>query len=290
MRKLIRRLGPSAAWGLICLFLWAASNRSNGILCGMKSEDIELAADWAGEGDAFTQALADVGFLDNDGDHYLIHGWAEHNPWAAGAEARSAKARWNAIKGHHSEAEANRLVPGYAAVRCATSNASSADVASGQQTHSNAPSPSLSLSLSLSPSPKGEVGKPPVASPDTAGLPTAGAASLPACPADQLVDLYHKALPELPQCRVMTAARLKALKTRWRWVLTTEKSVGTRRAESAAEAFEWFRKFFDQARESDFLMGRITRSAGHTGWKCDLEYLLGDKGLIQVIEKTEAPA
>ena len=37
-KKLIRRLGDGAAWKLICLFLWAASNRPNGDLSGLLGE------------------------------------------------------------------------------------------------------------------------------------------------------------------------------------------------------------------------------------------------------------
>ena len=124
-KKLIKRLGQQAAWNLVCLILWAATNRSDGTLSGMSIEDIELAADWAGDDGAFVAALIDVRFLDDEDGAFVLHDWHEHNPWAAGADARSAKALWNAAKRHHGTAEADRLVPEYAAVRNAASNASS---------------------------------------------------------------------------------------------------------------------------------------------------------------------
>jgi hypothetical protein len=37
-------------------------------------------------------------------------------------------------------------------------------------------------------------------------------------------------------------------------------------------------------------MGRMARAPGHEGWQCDLDFLLGDKGLKAVIEKTEVTA
>lgn len=132
---------------------------------------------------------------------------------------------------------------------------------------------------------EGEVNLP-VASPAKAGQPTAGAAAMPACPADQVVALYHEVLPELPRCRVMTDARRKALQRRWRWVLSSRLADGTRRAVDAGQALDWFRRFFERARGSDFLMGRSARAAGHEGWQCDLDFLLGDKGLKAVVEKT----
>ena len=63
-KKLIRRLGQSAAWSLVCLILWAADNRSDGDLSGMSIEDIELASDWLGEDGALVDALVAVRFLD----------------------------------------------------------------------------------------------------------------------------------------------------------------------------------------------------------------------------------
>src|SRR5690606_31224221 len=87
-------------------------------------------------------ALVEVRFLDGEEGTYRIHNWAEHNPWAAGAESRSAKARWNAAKRHHGSAEADRLVPEYAAIRNASSNASSTTALPSSIAPSPSPSPS----------------------------------------------------------------------------------------------------------------------------------------------------
>lgn len=120
-KKLIRRVGEAGAFRLVCLILWAAANRPSGDLAGMTAEDIELAADWRGEADAFVVALLAVGFLEGEEGAYRLHDWAEHQPWAAGADLRSAKARWNAISRHHGEDEADRQVPEWATARHATS-------------------------------------------------------------------------------------------------------------------------------------------------------------------------
>lgn len=143
-KKLIKRHGQAAAWSLVCLFLWAASNRPDGNLAGMSTEDIELASDWLGDDGAFVAALVDVKFLDQEPDGFVLHDWAEHNPWAAGSDMRSAKAKWNAAKRHHGVAEADRLVPEYASTRNAASNASSKNTAGEQKAPRIAPSPSPS--------------------------------------------------------------------------------------------------------------------------------------------------
>jgi hypothetical protein len=110
------------------------------------------------------------------------------------------------------------------------------------------------------------------------------------CPYDAIVAAYHDTLPSLPRVRLMPVKRQAALRKLWGWVLSSRKSDGTRRAESAAEALEWIRGYFARALENDFLMGRGGRSAEHAGWDCDLDFLLTDKGMKHVIEKTKEAA
>lgn len=104
-RKLIRRLGPSGGWSLVCLFLWTAGNHPDGDLAGMTGEDIELASDWTGDPGAFVAALREVRFLDGEECSYSVHDWAFHNPWAARQGMRresaqhAARMRW-ACGGH----------------------------------------------------------------------------------------------------------------------------------------------------------------------------------------------
>jgi len=113
-KKLIRRHGHAAGWGLICLFLWTAANRPDGDLEGMSSEDIELAVDWTGEEGALVKALKDVGFLDGDEGAYSIHDWAEHNPWAAGAKDRSDASKFAALCKRYGRDKAADMMPDHA--------------------------------------------------------------------------------------------------------------------------------------------------------------------------------
>jgi hypothetical protein len=91
--KLLRRLQERGGWALLCLFLWVAENRSDGNLEGLTGEDIEIAANWAGEPGAFISGLTAVGFLDGDDGAFTVHDWAEHNPWAANRGRRIEAAR-----------------------------------------------------------------------------------------------------------------------------------------------------------------------------------------------------
>lgn len=106
------------------------------------------------------------------------------------------------------------------------------------------------------------------------------------CPYEAIVGLYHEALPSLPRCRLMPAARQKSIRKVWGWVLSSTKSDGSRRATNADEALDWLRGYFSRAAANDFLMGRTPRTGEHANWVADLDYLLTDKGLKQVIEKT----
>lgn len=144
VKKLRRRLGADGCWAWVCLVLWVAANRSDGDLTGMDDEDVELSADWRGELGALVRELIDLRMLDGEQGAHVVHDWTDHNPWAAGSDARSLKASWNAIKRHHGAAEADRLVPEYAAIRNAASNAGSTGDDDGSNTPSPSPSPSPS--------------------------------------------------------------------------------------------------------------------------------------------------
>ena len=94
IRKLIRRLGYEAFFSLTCLWAFAAAHKPNGDLNGMDGEDIELAAEWSGEQEAFVNALLDLRLLDVDeAGNMSIHDWRDHNGYAFYADARTAKAQ-----------------------------------------------------------------------------------------------------------------------------------------------------------------------------------------------------
>lgn len=293
-KKLIRRIGEAGAWYLVRLFLWAASDRSNGDLSGLSDEDIELAVDWSGEEGAFVEALANVGFIDGEEGARAIHDWEEHNPWAAGAEARSEKSKWAAMCKQYGREGAAKRMPEYAAsIGFAPSMQAGEDPnsasgmpeallesASGTPVaeSSSAPLPSFPFLTDTFPKeiePNGSVG---------------GTDRLPRCDHQAIVDLYHQNLPEMPPVRMMSDARRKSLSAFWRFILTSKKTDGSRRAETAEEALEWVGGYFERASHNDFLMGRGSRGTGHENWRCDLDFLLTEKGKRHVIEKTEVAA
>ena len=109
-QKLKRRLGADGAWSLVCLILWTAANKSNGVLSGMTHEDIAIAAGWEGQTEEFVKALIEVGFLDQLGDSLALHDWVDHNPYAWGAAERSEKSRYAALCRHHCKEKAQKIM------------------------------------------------------------------------------------------------------------------------------------------------------------------------------------
>lgn len=100
IKKLHRRLGPQGPLCLIYLWLYVAENKPDGVLVGMDEEDIELACQWTGDAGSMLAALLDLCLLHKQADAYVIHDWAENNPYAFHAPIRSerakkgAEARW----------------------------------------------------------------------------------------------------------------------------------------------------------------------------------------------------
>jgi len=263
-KKLIRRLGAEGAWALVCLFLWAASNRSDGDLSGMTDEDIELAADWGGAEGALIAELAKVRFLDGEAGTRAIHDWAEHNPWAAGAKMRSQKAQWNAAKRHHGVAEANRQVPEYAALRDAASIAGSTNAASNK--HAEAVQ---AVKCSNAPSPV-PIPTPTSISPDGDGDKSAVADVVDNCPQQKIIEAYHRHLPMGRQVREWTPARSQALRARWR-------------EKPQRQNLEWWDRFFAYVGVSDFLTGKVN-APGRRPFDLSLDWLVKAENMAKVVE------
>ena len=128
--KLTRRLGPQGPLSFIYLLIHVAQHKPSGRLEGMDVDDIEIAAAWTGGKGEFVAALLDIGFLDEDGSCYVIHDWLEHNPYAAHAPERSAKAK-RAAEARWTKEDANRC----------SEQSSKHNQAMPVASHSNAPSP-----------------------------------------------------------------------------------------------------------------------------------------------------
>ena len=86
------------------------------------------------------------------------------------------------------------------------------------------------------------------------------------CPHQEIINLYHELLPEMPRVAKWTDKRKSNLKTCW--------------ADKSRQNMEWWRKYFDDSvRPSDFLMGRAD-----VKFMCNLEWLTRESNLVKVLE------
>lgn len=114
---------------------------------------------------------------------------------------------------------------------------------------------------------------------DDAGCCQPAADHSPSCPHQEIIKLYGKHLPTLPQPRIWEGQRTDSLKARWRWVLTAKNPKGERYATDAASALAFFDRFFGYVAASEFLTGRDGKWSG-----CDLAWLVKAANFAKVIE------
>lgn len=304
-KKLVRRLGPGAGWSLVCLILWARANRSDGDLSGMSAEDIELAADWTGENDALVRELASVGFLDGTEGDYQLHDWAEHQPWSAGSEARSDRAKWSALCRRHGREEAARLMPEYAAkiAKSADPSAKSTD------------SPAISSDLAeQSPAKTGNQGTPsPIPSPSPSPIPSPNQehSSSTAAPSTDLLggktatDIAAKRAERISTITADAIAAYNRILGKPNGLLRAVRAsvgVDTRREQvkrclkTASEICqdlygdsritpEFWAAYFESAAADDFSSGRGPYTGDHKDWRPDFEYLTRKTTMLKLFER-----
>jgi len=108
-----------------------------------------------------------------------------------------------------------------------------------------------------------------------ADIPSANAegvgSKLPPCPHQEIIALYHEALPACTAVREWTPARQALLRSRW--------------AENGKrQTLGWWKRFFDYVAESEFLTGRGSCGPDRDPFVADLEWLVRPKNFVKVIE------
>ena len=90
------------------------------------------------------------------------------------------------------------------------------------------------------------------------------------CPAQKIVDLYHKILPELPQCKKLTEKRRSYMRARWN---------------NGLPDLDHWEKFFVAIRTSPFLMGNTTAARDRTKpFIADLEWIINSTNYVKILE------
>ena len=124
----------------------------------------------------------------------------------------------------------------------------------------------LETTASATGGPAGSVG-PTASNTDAEMLSRAGEkpASVPPCPHRDIVAIYHEVLPELRAVKVWNSTREKRLRARWR-------------EDKSRQTLDWWRKYFESVRASDFLMGR------KADWSADFDWLICPTNMAKVLE------
>lgn len=95
--------------------------------------------------------------------------------------------------------------------------------------------------------------------------------SPPPAPISEIVEMYNRLLPMLPQVTVMNDSRKRLVSARWREVVTTDKLDH----KGGLEFFEWF---FGHVRKSKFLTGQ------NKDWKASFEFLFTANKFPKIVE------
>lgn len=106
-KRLMRVAGDGAFWSLVKLFSTVAKVYPKGILSGCNEHDIEDMAGWTGKRGKFFAAITEPNFeyLDYVDGEWVVHDWADHQPWVYNSKERSEIARQNVSKRYHKQQE-----------------------------------------------------------------------------------------------------------------------------------------------------------------------------------------
>lgn len=102
------------------------------------------------------------------------------------------------------------------------------------------------------------------------------------CPADKIVDAYHRLMPGNPKCKVLNASRRGAIKARWIEAAKLNcKPFGYSTVDVGLVAWE---RFFSICADSHFLTGRANPQPGKPPFLADIDFLFSPKGFAGCIE------
>ncbi len=94
----------------------------------------------------------------------------------------------------------------------------------------------------------------------------AEAGSIPDCPHQDIIDLYHKHCPTMPRVKIWNDKRKRALKARWR-------------ESPKHQSLEFWDAFLEHCGKSPFLRGDVSPE-----WSASLEWIINPTNFAKIIE------
>lgn len=95
--------------------------------------------------------------------------------------------------------------------------------------------------------------------------------SMPACPYDEIVDLYYEILPELPAIVILNETRKRHLQSRWR-------------ENEVHRDLDFWREYFSMVKASPFLTGKTPGRMGAKPFRATFDWLINASNFVKVIE------
>jgi len=103
-----------------------------------------------------------------------------------------------------------------------------------------------------------------------------------ACPVEEIIGLYHAAMPDNPRVKVANQARKGAIKARW--LEAARLSCKPFGYATRADGLAAWRVFFETCAESAFLTGRTTPQPGKPPFIADIDFLMSPSGFARCLE------
>ena len=105
-----------------------------------------------------------------------------------------------------------------------------------------------------------------------------------ACPAKEIVALYHAHMPLNPRVKVLNKARKSAISTRWREASMMNCAPFAAGYSTKDEGLNAWRKFFEICADSQFLTGRAVATPGKPPFIATIDFLVSPSGFVNCLE------
>lgn len=106
---------------------------------------------------------------------------------------------------------------------------------------------------------------------ETLADPVRQKSSMPPCPHQAIVDLFHKALPELPAVAILNDTRKRTLQARWR-ESDVHRDLG------------FWAEYFMAVKSSPFLTGKVPGRNGGKPFRATFDWLINPSNFVKVVE------
>lgn len=230
---------------LISFWLWALDNTPSGSLEGISNRMIARAAQWNGSPDAFVEAMAKAGLLDEETTgNMAIHDWYEYTGKLIDQrEAEKNRSRRRRAAAAAAPPDDRRTTAGRSEERPEGDQKE----ASGKVDQSTPDQTTADQSTA-----------------EEGSLPPNGGVAADLVPYKAITALYHDICKSYPKLRNVSEKRKKAIAARWK---------------EYGHDLDTFRELFEIAEASAFLKGKNPRN-----WSADFSWLMNSENMAKTLE------